>query len=440
MKRILFTMMLVVLAVSLVSCGNTATKDTENKNEMNAMKKIAETYVKLCFQLGKSDPYYIDAYFGPEELKKQAQAEEKTLPEIIKTADSLLDQLQKYPVPAEPLEAHRHRNLVTLVKSLKGRAQFVSGKKMTFDEESRLFYDAVAPSYPPEHYEEIIKELDQLLPGKAPLSQRVNDFTSQFNIPSDKLEAVFKVAIDEARKRSHAQFKLPDNERFRLEYVKDKPWGAYNWFLGNGESLIQVNTDFPLSVRRAIGLACHEGYPGHHVYYLLVEEIFYKGKGWLEYSLYPLFSPLSLLAEGTANFGIEVAFPGEEREKFEKEVLFPLAGLSTEKADLYYKVLELTGKLRSGGNDIGRLFLDGKIDKEEAVNRLVKYQLRTKERSEKYLEFIERYRSYIINYTLGEKMVRDYVEKLGGTADNPKKRWKIFKKMLHNPILPGDLK
>jgi hypothetical protein len=53
-----------------------------------------------------------------------------------------------------------------------------------------------------------------------------------------------------------------------------------------------------------------------------------KDRGWTEFSIYPLFSPQSLIAEGTANFGIEVAFPGAERVAFEQRVLFP-AGLSS---------------------------------------------------------------------------------------------------------------
>jgi len=47
---------------------------------------------------------------------------------------------------------------------------------------------------------------------------------------------------------------------------------------------------------------------------------------------------MSLIAEATANYGIDVAFPGIERENFEKNVLMPLAGLNNADADLYFKV------------------------------------------------------------------------------------------------------
>ena len=48
--------------------------------------------------------------------------------------------------------------------------------------------------------------------------------------------------------------------------------------------------------------------------------------GWSS-RVYPLFSPQSLIAEGTANYGIQVTFPGDERVEFEEKVLFPAAGL-----------------------------------------------------------------------------------------------------------------
>ena len=88
-----------------------------------------------------------------------------------------------------------------------------------------------------------------------------------------------------------------------------------------------MNLDFPVPLDRAIDLACHEGYPGHHVYNALLEQALVHDRGWVEISMYPLFSPQSLIAEGSANYGIDMAFPSAERTAFERDSLFPLAGL-----------------------------------------------------------------------------------------------------------------
>ena len=88
---------------------------------------------------------------------------------------------------------------------------------------------------------------------------------------------------------------LPENEAFEIEYVRNQPWSGYNWYQGDYQSLIQVNLDQPITIDRAIDLACHEGYPGHHVYNILIERDLVRGQGWTEMSAYPLFSPQSLV-------------------------------------------------------------------------------------------------------------------------------------------------
>jgi hypothetical protein len=54
----------------------------------------------------------------------------------------------------------------------------------------------------------------------------------------------------------------------------------------------------------------------------LLEKNLTVDNGWVEFSVYPLFCPLSFLAEGTAIYGIEMIFPGDSKIKLEKEVLF----------------------------------------------------------------------------------------------------------------------
>ena len=125
--------------------------------------------------------------------------------------------------------------------------------------------------------------------------------------------------------------------------------------------------------------------------------------------MYPLFSPISLIAEGTANYGIDVAFPGNDRIEFEKDVLFPIAGLDAKNADLYYEVLSLTEELSYAGNEAARNFLDGVWTREESVKYLQKYNLFSKEKAEKRLDFIEQYRSYVINYNYGKDLRNNFV-------------------------------
>ncbi|MCB2194787.1 MAG: hypothetical protein KQH79_02950 [Bacteroidetes bacterium] len=430
MKKIV----VITLLIGLISCQ---TKTNYN----DALNTIAEEYVKLVLEVGLYDSYYVDAYYGPEEWKPEPLTEEnKTIPteELLVKVEKLSLELEK--IDRQKLEKEiqlRHTYLLKQLRAVKGRIQYLGGKQFTFDEETEVFYDVVTPNYSLEHFQELIDELDQLLTGEGDLTDRLTKFKSDFIIPKDKLEPVFNAAITEAKERTKKHIQLPENENFVLEFVSDKPWGGYNWYKGNNFSLIQINTDLPIYIDRAIDLAAHEGYPGHHVYNSLLETNMVKKNNWVEFSVYPLYSPQSLIAEGTANYGIEMVFPGEERIKFEKEVLFPLAGLDSSKAEKFYKVLELEAKISYVRNAAAEAYLNKEKTKEETIDWLVKYALRSRKRAEQSLKFIEAYRSYIINYNVGEDMIRNYVETNAGESND--KKWELFTYLISTPQVPSNL-
>ena len=332
----------------------------------------------------------------------------------------------------------RREYLQKQISALAARVRMLKGEKLKFDDESRALYDAVAPTFPDSHFDQIIAQLEKKIPGKGPLWQRYEEWRKPFLIPKEKLDTVFQLAIKECRARTLAHVALPPNESFTVEYVTNKPWGGYNWYKGNFHSVIQVNTDLPIFIDRAVDLAAHEGYPGHHVYNSLLEKNLVRDRGWVEFSVYPLFSPQSLVAEGTANFGRDVAFPTKtERMKFEKEVLFPAAGNRSKRADEYYAVQDLMKQLDYAVNEVARRLINGEIDESAAVQWLQKYAVMEPARAQQRVKFIQRYRSYVINYNLGEDMVRRYIEKRSGT--DPEKRWSEFAKLLSSPRLPSGL-
>ena len=429
--------LLLLFTLLLISCSQ-----KESKNEMNS---IAEKFVKLVLKVGQYDPAVVDAYHGPDEWKpEELSSEDKNnypLNNFIKEVESLQNSLNKIEdVSLTQEEVMRKTFLSKQLIAIKAKIEMVGGEKYKFDEESQMLYDGVAPHLTQEHFTEILYDLDNLLPGKGDVAKRFENYRNQFIIPIEKLDTVFMTAIKEGRKRTLKYIPLPEKESFVVEYVKDKPWGAYNWYKGNSFSVIQVNTDLPVYIDRAVDLACHEGYPGHHVYNLLLEMNLLKKKKWMEFSIYPLFSPTSLIAEGTANYGIKVVLPGKERVEYEKTVLFPLAGLDATKVEEYYKILDLFGKLNFARNEASRKYYDGEFSKEQLQDWLVKYCLYTPDRAAKSVDFIDTYGSYIINYNYGQQLVKEYIENRGGTEDAPEKRWEIFMDLISKPYTPSDLK
>ena len=400
---------------------------------------IAVAYVKLALALGTHDLDYVDAYYGPPALKAAADSMRLTLPEIGEQAAALRAVLGNVDAAAlDTISRLRHEYLDKQLRAMSGRVDFLSGKRLSFDEESQLMYDATAPTNGEAHYRELLAKLDAALPGTGPVQARYEAFKSKFVIPRDRLDTVFKAAIAECRARTASHVALPAGESFTVEYVTNKPWSGYNWYKGDYRSVIQINTDLPIFVDRAVDLACHEGYPGHHVYNALLEKTLVRGRGWVEFSVYPLFSPQSLIAEGSANYGVSVAFPGNERAAYEAARLFPLAGLDASRATEYYRVLDLAKALGYAGNEAARRYLNGEIDAAAAADWLTRYALMEPARAQQRVRFFDKYRSYVINYNLGEDLVRQYVE--SGAAGDPARRWTVFAELLSSPRLPSGLR
>ncbi len=402
----------------------------------------AESYVRLVLALGQHDAAFVDAYYGPAEWRTSAEQDKLPLGEINKRAAVLEVDLRRLPAvaagPDAELQTLRRHYLARQLNALRARTAMLQGRKFSFDEESRELYDAVAPRNDEATFQAVVDEVGARLGGDGALAPRYDAFRRAFVIPPARLDAVFQAAIAECRRRTLAQVRLPAGERFTVAYVTDKSWSAYNWYQGNFTSLIEVNTDLPVYIDRAVDLACHEGYPGHHVYNALLEQHLVKQRGWVEFSVYPLFSPQSLVAEGTANYGIQVAFGDAERRRFERDTLFPLAGLDPARVDEYYDLLALTRRLSYAGNEAARGYLDGRLDAAGATAWLVRFAMNTPAQAAQRVQFFDAYRSYVINYNLGEDLVKAYVERQAGA--DPAARWRVFAALLSSPRLPSGLK
>jgi hypothetical protein len=250
------------------------------------INSAASSYVKLVLALGAHDPDYVDAYFGPDEWKEQVIKNPLTLSAIANSAGILLKNLRSVnQFHLDEVTRLRVRHLIKQTEALAARVQMLQGTTLPFDQESLALYDAAMPSFDASHFEQILDQLNPLLPGEGSLYDRYVRFKQQFQIATERIDPVFRSALAECRKRTTQHLNLPEKENFSVEYVSDKPWGAYNHFLGNGRSLIQLNTGLPIYIDSVIDYACHEGYPGHHVYNLLLEQEFVRKRNWVEFTV-----------------------------------------------------------------------------------------------------------------------------------------------------------
>ena len=419
------------LALLLAACAT-------GRAAPDSLDSIARDYVRMQLEIGEREEGYVDAYYGPPEWQAAARASPRALPELAAAAAALSARTRAVdPARLEPLERRRRAFLLAQLRAAETRLRMLRGEKLSFADEAEGLFGIRPELKPLSAFDPVLARIEALVPGTGPLPARVEALQNRLTIPKERLEPVFREAIAECRRRTAAHIPLPPEEAFTLEFVTGKSWSGYNWYKGKATSLIQVNTDLPIRISRAVDLGCHEGYPGHHVYNLLLEKNLAEKRGWTEFTVYPLYSPQSLIAEGSANYGIELAFPREERLAYEARTLYPLAGLPAEGAGRNLELLDAMQALAGARFTIARDYLEGRLTREQAIALTQKYQLVSRARAEQSIAFTDQYRSYVINYGLGLDMVRAHVEAAGPSQAQ---RWAAMARLLSEPTLPSDLR
>lgn len=402
-----------------------------------ALDDIAATYLRLTLEIGTHEAGYIDAYYGPPELQKAAEAAPRDKAALLVAVRALMAQIdlaaRRMP---DPLERRRATFLRTQLRATETRLMMMQGTRFAFVDEAEGLFGVRPRLRPLASYDPELAKIEALVPGEGPLADRVEAYLDRFTISKDRLQKTFDAAIARCRGRSMAHIAMPEGESFHLEFVTGKSWSGYNYYQGGYHSLIQVNTDLPIRLSRALDLGCHEGYPGHHLLNMKLEEKLVKERGWAEYSVYPLYSPQSLIAEGSANYGIDLAFPEQSKAETERDVLMPIAEIAVPSDDRYWQLLKAIKRASGARLTIAQQYLDGAIDRPAAVALTQKYLLVSPQRAEQSVSFTDQYRSYVINYGLGEEMVRAYVERGKPGRDE---MWRRMAKIVSEPTLPSDL-
>ncbi|MFT3680436.1 MAG: hypothetical protein QM791_09205 [Ferruginibacter sp.] len=421
------------------ACNETENKTQNAANESAQLNAVAVKYVRLGLSVGEYDKDFVDAYYGPDSLKPNSTAG-TIFPKdsFLAAVDNLANELKKFSTSTNDTIAKRALWMSSQVKAFETRIKVYGGDSASFENETKDLYGVTVPVYDSNHFKKLISSLDHLLKGKGSVNDRFQQLAANFIIPPDKLDTVLKASLTECRKRTLQHYQLPAGENFTLEYVTNKPWSGYNWYKGKYKSVIQINTDIKILIDRVIDVGGHESYPGHHVYNMLQEKNLYRDKGWVETTLYPLYSPQSVIAEGTANFGIALAFPGDEKINLAKNVLLPLAGLDTTGIFIYFKALELKDELNYARNEACRGLLNKTMTEPQAQYWLENFALMSKEAAKKAINFIRDNRSYLITYNYGKDLVKNYVISKAGN-DTSKQR-ELLSWLMSNQVRPADLK
>jgi hypothetical protein len=376
-------------------------------------------------------PGYVDAYYGPAEIRQAIKDRGKTpLPALEKAASELADAI----LQDTPLDARRMEYLQGEMGAMQITLRLLQGETLGLIEEVQGLYGLT-----PEWVDETIfvdahRLLEDLMPGSDPLAERLQSFREYFEVSSvDAIPIINRLAQD-FQARTSQRFVLPASESCEFEFVRDQPWSAYNWYLGDYKSRIDFNLDLPIRVYNLPHLIAHEGYPGHHTEHAIKEQRLYLEGGRLEHSILPSNSPAAVICEGIAEAGLEVILTPEEQIDCYKQIAAE-TGLSMYSGEMIYEILQVSHRYlsRVSDNQLFLIYEEGKSD-EEVMSYGRRYALTSEKQERQLLKFAKDplWRSYGFNYNLGYQFIHNFLSTTGNRDQG-------FSRLLHEAVTPAQV-
>lgn len=382
--------LLVAAAVIACACG-TAPPTVE---------RVAEGYVRAALKLAQHDPALVDAWRGTSSWRPGPREPVAALLEEIIELQRVAGNVSVDISPA--MERARIKYLEHQLRGLRFAAQRLLGRATSIDEQAREEFGIELTPLDAAQVTRVRDQLERLLPGAGPLGGRVAALRAATIVPRDRREAVMQRALAACRTATIAVMALPPNEGVHVLWRPDLEWDAHARYAGGDRTDLELNDGSPLDMSRALRLACHEGYPGHHLQHLVIERLRLT-HGWPELQLTPGFGRHLLLAEGAAEVGADLALSPDARRALYRSDLYPAAGLTPATVDTLVTVEDRLIELLPVVTDVARQYLDGGITQERAIERLRDEALVTNPAAT--LAFIERRRARALVYGEGRRVV-----------------------------------
>ena len=406
-------------------CGRRCTTKTWEAG----LDDIGRRYLTLALQLDHHLEGFVDAYFGPSELKIEVEAgEPRSLELLARDAVELRSSVRD-----SDYDAQRKDYLVAQTRAMAAVARNLAGEKMHYLEEVELYFDLTPEMVDESVFKAAHAEIGGLLPGDGPVRERVAQWEKGLEVPVGRLLPVLELASRETQRRAAALFDLPSSEEVDWELVEDEPWAAYNRYLGEYRSRIEVNTDSPAHIHRILNVVAHEAYPGHHTEGAVKESRLFEGEGRAEHSV-QILAPEAVLAEGIAVSALGMVFSEAEQVAFLQDDLCWVAGLPDADVESQVAVARAGEVLRGVvGNAALLLHRDG-LSPDEVERYVERYHLGTPERMAHVVSFLQipLWRSYAFNYSVGKQLLAPLLQGPDRVAN--------FARLLSEPFTPTQVR
>lgn len=391
---------------------------------------LVRHYLLLGLRLGRLVDGFVDSWFGDPALSRQVDDEPPADPATLAaTARSLRAELG-----SADLSPARRRFLDGQLGALACAADRLAGTEMPFLEEIHRYFDVEVELTDTEVYAAIHDEIAALLPGSAPLPERVTAFQEHDRVPPDDLVRATRAISDELRTRAHALYDLPDGESVEYEAVTDRPWNAFNRYHGGFRSSIALNADVRHRMAALPLLVTHEAYPGHHTEHSRKERLLVDEQGHAEQTIALINTPQCLMAEGLAEAALPAVL-GEGWGRWTQDLLADL-GLVLD-GELSELMLNRTMLLMAARQDAAILLHDRGASPDDVVAYLRRWMLVDEQRASHAVRFLTDplWRAYTTTYIEGSRRVRSWI----GARPEGQSVADRYRRLLDEPMVPADL-
>ena len=387
---------------------------------------LVERYIRLGLALGRHVDGFVDAYYGPPNLRADA---ESGLPEpppgLAAEARRLLADIDA----DRDLEPARRAWLAAQVRGLHTSARKLAGEPIAYLDEIEACYGVRPHWVEDDEFAAAHRRLDDVLPRTgADLAERYNAWREAQVVAPEKLDAAIRSLAEDFRARTAEMFGLPEGERVDFVLEQNKPWSGFNYYLGDFHSRVAMNTDLPILSLTLGHTVAHESYPGHHTEHSRKEAGLVRRRKQMEESIFLVGTPQCLIAEGLADLGLEViagARPEPVVESHLKRLGIPYdAATAAEVAQAGEGLRAVAGNAAIGIHDRG-------WSPDEATAYLERWALRPEKRAAKSVQFLTdpTWRAYQFCYIDGLRLCRAFV---GGDPSR-------FERLVTDQLTPAQL-
>jgi hypothetical protein len=395
------------------------------------VRRFVTEYLMLGLRFDRVAKGFVDAYTGEPELRRRVLAEGAPDPAALAVRAAVLRaELANTSLP-EP----RRRFLRAQLTALECSGRRLAGEPVPFVAEVEECFQVPIRFGDQDVYRRAHAELDELLPGRGNLAERLHATRIRERVPACHLERCVLALSTALRQRVRSQISLPPRESVEYRIVTDRPWSGFHCYAGEFHSQVAVNGDLGHRFGTLPRLVAHESYPGHHTEHCRRELVPVNRWGHREQSISLVNTPRCVISEGLADLGLEVAV-GPRWGRWATDVYADLGltaqGEVAERVDSHVRVLLAVRQ------DAALMLHDRGADESEVRQYLRRWLLMSDKQARAFVRFLAdpMWRAYTTTYVEGERLLRAwFAARPEGTSQVEQ-----YRRLLDEPCVPAGLR